>query len=276
MGKCRICGEDAGFLRTQHRECAERQRASRSGILEAIRDTAAGKRSLDALLPQITELARSGRLPEPEVREASISAWVGAAEHFLDDGELDPKEEERLHAMREALSLTQGDLDAGGMYTKVAGAAAIRDLLQGKLPERFQVRGSLPFNFQKGETLIWAFPKVEYLEDKTRTEYQGGSQGLSFRIAKGVYYRMGAFKGHPVQRTERVHADTGVLAITSKHIYFGGDEKSFRVRFDRIVSFLAFTDGVGIVRDAANARPQIFVTGDGWLAYNLVTAASHL
>jgi hypothetical protein len=178
--------------------------------------------------------------------------------------------------MREALSLKQGDLDAGGMYTKVAGAGAIRDLLQGKLPERFKLEGSLPFNFQKSEVLIWVFPKVEYLEDKTRTEYQGGSHGLSFRIAKGVYYRLGAFKGHPVHRTERVHVDTGILAITSKHIYFGGDKKSFRVRFDRIVSFLAFTDGVGIVRDAANAQPQIFVTGDGWLAYNLATAASHL
>jgi len=31
-----------------------------------------------------------------------------------------------------------------------------------------------------------------------------------------------------------------------------------------------YSDGIGIHRDAASAKPQIFVTGDGWFTYNLV------
>jgi len=42
------------------------------------------------------------------------------------------------------------------------------------------------------------------------------------------------------------------------------------VRLDKIVSFMPFSDGVGIQRDAATAKPQFFITGDGWFTYNLL------
>ena len=132
----------------------------------------------------------------------------------------------------------------------------------------------LPINLQKGEKVIWAFKGTEYLEDKIRKQFVGGSQGLSFRVAKGVYYKTGAFKGHSVERTERIKSDNGLLAFTNKHIYFSGNTKSFRVPYAKIVSFEPFSDGIGIMRDAATAKPQIFVTGDGWFTYNLASSIS--
>ena len=120
------------------------------------------------------------------------------------------------------------------------------------------------------------FPRCEYLEDKTRRQYVGGSQGMSFRIMKGVYYRVGAFAGQPVDRTERVHIDTGMVVITNKHIFFAGPVTALRVLYAKIVSFQPFSDGIGIIRDASNAKPQIFITGDGWSTYNLVTNLAHL
>ena len=73
---------------------------------------------------------------------------------------------------------------------------------------------------------------------------------------KGVYYRTGAFKGHPVDRIERIHIDTGLLAITNKNIYFSGEEKGFRIPYVKIVAFHPFDEGVGIIRDTANAKLQ--------------------
>jgi hypothetical protein len=32
-----------------------------------------------------------------------------------------------------------------------------------------------------------------------------------------------------------------------------------------------YSDGIGIQRDAASAKPEVFKTGDGWFAYNLIT-----
>ena len=66
-----------------------------------------------------------------------------------------------------------------------------------------------------------------------------------------------------------IHADTGMLGLTTKHIYFAGSRKRSRVRYDRIVAFEPYSDEFGIMRDAQTARPQTFRTGDCWFPYNL-------
>jgi hypothetical protein len=148
--------------------------------------------------------------------------------------------------------------------------------LNGVIPRRMKVGENLPINLQKDEEVVWVFPGCEYLEDTTRREYVGHSQGMSFRIMKGVYYRVGGFKGRPIDRTERVHIDTGIVVLTNEHIFFAGPLKAVRVPYAKIVSFQPFSDGIGIIRDASSAKPQIFVTGDGWFTYNLATNLAHL
>jgi hypothetical protein len=48
------------------------------------------------------------------------------------------------------------------------------------------------------------------------------------------------------------------------------------VPYPKIVAFLPYDDGVGLIRDAQTAKPQIFKTGDGWFTYNLVTNLAQL
>ena len=50
------------------------------------------------------------------------------------------------------------------------------------------------------------------------------------------------------------------LGLTTKHIYFAGSRKKFRVRYDRIVSIDPYEDGFGIMRDAQTTRTQTFRT----------------
>lgn len=97
------------------------------------------------------------------------------------------------------------------------------------------------------------------------------------RVAKGVYYRTSAFRGHPVERTETVHIGQGQLAVTNKHLYFASASgKAFRVALAKIVAFTPFEDGVGIQKDGANAKPQMFITGDGWFTLNLLQNAANV
>jgi hypothetical protein len=152
----------------------------------------------------------------------------------------------------------------------------LREVLNGVVPKRMTFNSNLPINFQKGEQIVWVFPESSYLEDKTRRQYVGQSKGVSVRVMKGVYYRVGAFQGQPVEWIERVHLDTGYVVITNKNLYFAGPSKSLRIPYKKIVSFLSFSDSIGIIRDAANAKPQIFVTGDGWFPYNLLTNLAQL
>ena len=51
--------------------------------------------------------------------------------------------------------------------------------------------------------------------------WEGRSQGVSFRVAKGVRYRVGANKGHFVQGEEvPTPIDTGVVTITNLRVVF--------------------------------------------------------
>ena len=162
-------------------------------------------------------------------------------------------------------------LDGNGAQTSLVQAAVIRDITQGIIPQRQNVTGNVPFNLMKSETLVWVIQDVEYLETVVRRERRSTSHGVSVRVARGLYYRPSTFRSRPIEWEETVHADTGLLGLTTKHIYFAGSRKKFRVRYDRIVSFDPYEDGFGIMRDAQTAKPQTFRTGDGWFPYNLAT-----
>ena len=270
MGTCKFCQRPAGILRSLHPECVALHSGSlkrtRSELASALRTTG----NFESVLPRIERFAETGRLSNEDVKNALVSEWEIAIEHFLDDGELDAAEEHRLVCYIEQFKLTQPELDRNGALTTLAKAGAIRELLEGRLPQRMTVQGNLPINFLKSEKVVWAFRNAKYLEDKNQRTYVGGSQGFSVRVMKGVYYRASAFKGQAVDRTVRVAVDEGLVVVTDKNIYFTGGQKSLRVPYSNVVSFQPFADGIGIVRDAANAKLQIFATGDGWFVHNLV------
>ena len=136
------------------------------------------------------------------------------------------------------------------------------------------VFGRLPFNLMKSEELVWVMDGVGYMEQVTRREFRGSSMGVGFRVAKGVYVRPSTFRGRSVESSSMERTDTGMLGITTKHLYFRGSQKSFRVRLEKIVSFDPYADGVGIMRDTARAKPEVFRMGAGasWFTVNVIDA----
>lgn len=276
MANCTFCGKTAGWFRTKHSDCEDRYVAGLESIQAAAQNVATGAAQVDVLHSALKD-AEQARVASSESRAAIVRGWEAAVEQLLEDGLLDEREEQQIEAFIDSWALTPEELaGSGAALAKIHKASVLRDLLAGKSPRLAVVPEGLPFNFQKSEQPVWVFPEaVEYLEDKNRREYVGRSAGLSVRIASGVYYRTGAFKGFPIERTERVSLGRGILAVTTKHVYFAG-AKSFRVRHDKIVTCTPFSDGVGIVKDTASAKPQIFVTGDGWFTYNLLSNAARL
>ena len=178
-------------------------------------------------------------------------------------------EDEALAKYAHHSGLTQKDLDRNGAQTSLVQAAVIRDVTQGIVPQRQTITDTIPFNLMKSEQLVWVIRDVDYLETVVHRERRGASHGVSIRVARGLYYSPRQFRSRPIEWEETVHADTGLLGLTTKHLYFAGARKKFRVRYDKIVSFEPYSDGLGIMRDAQTAKPQVFRTGDGWFAYNL-------
>ena len=275
MGKCIYCGKDAGFLRSSHKECREKHETGKTEILRLASSAASGDLDLRSAGDSIREVASASYVDSGLLKSLLIRAFEDALNRALDDDILTREEEESLSAYMDHFELDQQDLDVNGAYTRLVKAGVLRDILEGRIPERVKVQGTLPFNLQKSEKLVWVFQDVPYFEIRTRTAYRGGYKGVSIRVAKGVYYRVGGFRGNPVVTTQMVLI-AGILGVTNKHVYFTGSAKSFRIRYDRIVSFSPFSDGIAIQRDAARAKPQVFKTGDGWFTYNLLVNLANL
>ncbi len=283
MGNCVYCGLSAGLFRSKHKECEAKEQlriAEVKAVQERVQQTVLTSLDQDltveALLDLVSKETKAGNLRDHESREAVIAGWCNGVEKCLEDGVIDEGEERGLVTIKRAFGLAENELDKSGDHTRFVQAAVIRDLLNGILPQRYEVESGLPINLQKNEKVVWVFHGCDYLEDKTKRTYQGGSRGVSIKVVKGVYYRVGAFKGEPVFNTERVKVDSGVVYVTNKHIYFAGANKSLRVPYSKIVSFLPFTDAVGVIRDSQTAKPQIFKTGEGWFTYNLVANLAQL
>lgn len=279
MGNCIYCQKPVGWFRSKHPECEQNYRAEMAQADARLQDgenkvmarahaALNGTESMAELPSVIASLQKDYGLSDSDIRNLLVHEWERAVEAFLDDGLLIDEEERRLVEFARASGF---ELAALPQFERVVKSAVLTDLVNGRTPRRFNIPDDLPVNLQRGETAIWACANTAYLEDKTRRQYVGGSQGISVRIMSGVYYRVGAFKGHAIEKTERVHIDDGWLVITDKNIYFVGPRKSLRIAYPKIVSLEPFSDGIGLHRDAATAKPQIFVTGDGWFTYNLVT-----
>jgi len=270
-------------MRSAHPDCEkkEKQKTAQASLgetklVEAIAHGITTGSNLDVLDRSIVTIEQKYGISPGSRSENLVRGWERAVDAALEDNILEEIEEQRLLMFQQHFNLSQSDLDRNGSWMKITQASVLREVLNGKVPTRVNLSGATGINFQKGESIVWAFKSTQYLEEKTRRTFTGTSQGMSFKIAKGVYYRVGAFKGRPIETTERIHVDTGLLVVTDKNIYFAGPAKSIRVPYTKIVSFQPYSDGLGIMKDNATAKPQTFLTGDGWFVYNLVTNLSHL
>lgn len=275
MGACTYCSQPAGLLRSAHKECEQQHTAAQAAIQRAVVQSIMHHGDASQVRSKVLPLARQGFVRTNELDGLMVDGWRQALDACLEDGLLTVAEEAALvnFASKTGLMPDISRLPAYGLLNK---AGQLRDLGEGKVQSRMTFNEPTGLNLQKGEVLIWAFPGTEYLEDRERREMVGVSQGVSVRLVKGVYYRVGAFKGRPVVRQERVNLGMGTLYVTTKHVYFSGSQKSLRVPYSKIVSYQQYSDGIGLVRDAATAKPQIFVTNDGWFTFNLVNLVSQL
>lgn len=276
MGNCKYCSKPAGLLRSAHKECEAKNELGKTKIISLIKKAVHDASLVSSLKSTAKDIAQKHFIETSNIPSVVINGWERAVETAFDDGVLTEEEETNLVDIQKHFKFDQNDLDKNGAFSKVVKGVVLRQLLNGTIPEKVSVKGNLPFNLQKGEKLVWIFQKVQYYEMKTRRHYEGGSSGVSIRIAKGVYFRTSGFRAHPVETTETIHIDTGILAATSKHLYFAGSAKSFRVPYNKIVSFEPYSDGIGIQRDATTAKPQTFITGDGWFTYNLAMNLARL
>ncbi len=106
-----------------------------------------------------------------------------------------------------------------------------------------------PLTLKRGE-VAWVSVSSDLSRQATRTQWTGSSQGFSFPIGHtGIRYRVGSFRGHPIQSTFIKYLDSGSLVLTNQRLVFVGRMKSVTIGLAHIVHVEAYTDSLGVFQD---------------------------
>ena len=108
---------------------------------------------------------------------------------------------------------------------------------------------------KKGEVAIDSVP-AKLLEYRSGgSSYQGGSQGVSIRIAKGLSYRVGANRGQLVRNPEQLQViDSGDATFTNQRVVFGGQSQTREWSFEKLVDFNAGDNGTQVMISVSNRQ----------------------
>jgi hypothetical protein len=215
------------------------------------------------------------KLPLEQRSDCFLQALLSALDEYNLMSEIPDDTENYIDSLASSMHVSENTLARQKQYIEFMKALVVQDLIYGITPHRTSLTNN-PLNFQKGETLIWAFVGVVLYEEVTHRQSHGASSGFSVRIAKGVYYRVGAFKGEPLITTSLQPKYSGSLIVTNKNIYFYSPQKSIRLPYNKIISFVPFEDSIGIQPDRMNAK-TIYIKGiDGRFAFNIVSNIQNL
>jgi hypothetical protein len=101
---------------------------------------------------------------------------------------------------------------------------------------------------KKGEVVYLTINGVGLVEPRRAPgQWVGGSHGVSFKIAKGVRYRVGQTRGTYQKGEERPQIiDTGLGVITSQRMLFIGTKRTTEWSLAKLVGFSLEQDGMAI------------------------------
>ena len=100
---------------------------------------------------------------------------------------------------------------------------------------------------------------------KTKTEFVGGSHGLSIPLGHGFRYRVSSFRGHPVQSEYLAHLDTGKLIVTNKRLVFLGTKREVSTPIAKLLQIEPYSDALGIAREGKETKEIYLVPNPAYV-----------
>lgn len=84
----------------------------------------------------------------------------------------------------------------------------------------------------------------------TRTHYVGGSSGFSFPIGHtGIRYRVGTFRGQPVQQQALTKLDDGTFVVSNQRLAFVGRTKSVSLPLGKILHLELYSNALAVFQE---------------------------
>lgn len=211
--------------------------------------------NIQLIKSEMIQLASDGKLTPEEIRQiesrkselclndediklAKVDAYAAAFNKVVDDSALTEEEEKELNNIQKELNLSDDLVEAKKKV--LARYRLVREIQNGNMPT-LQIANIV---LKKGEQTYWSEPSSLLEEKVLSRHFEGGSSGFSFRLMKGVSYRIGGFKGYPVVEKGTVSTSDGEIVFTSKRLIFRGDRKSFATNLDKILDIQFYANGI--------------------------------
>lgn len=271
MGVCKYCHKDAGWFSSKHSACEEKNLQGINRIKAIIKKCFDLKEDFFLHKPQIDSIINESFIDYDTQVLIYRDLLDEAVTKFLNDGVIDKKEETCIARFIQFTGIPQSTLNTTHALDKVVQSRIIQNILQGNpIKQAITVAGDFPFMLAKNETLIWLYRNITLHEQKIKREYVGRSSGFNIRVAKGVYYRTGGFKGSPIETSYMQKIGVGCVCLTDKNLYFSSIEKSLKIPYNKIISIESYSNGIGIQKDGANSKPVFLEGVSSWFAYNVI------
>lgn len=278
MGVCRYCGQKAGWFSDVHEACiASSQKGCEeiaSLISSAISDklsppqdehgdnqewsSSIANQAWSETGPAVDGITNAQKIPADDLHRALLQGWSAGAERVGLAGPLDPARHSAIISFARAAGLAEQETSKTDGFRAATLSLLLWSVMVHGDPASVASVPKHPFNLKAGEVPIVFFGSVVYSQETVSRAYQGSYGGMSVRLARGVYYHFGGFKGQRLETATLKEIDYGGMLLTTQHIYFGGERRTFRIAYEHVVSFRPHADGIGVFRDSASAKPEVF------------------
>jgi hypothetical protein len=255
------------FRSREEKERITAAEAAYGAALADLRTSPANVVTLPAKLEELRAAGYRAALPKKDAERIRRSIVTAAVDAALADDRLTADEEAALLAALARLGVT--DDTADGEVPDLRDRLVVARVNDGRMP----VVDAPALLTRAGET-VHLETSAELLKSVAVREFHAGSQGVSFRIMKGVTYRVGSTRGHLVTvGSELQTVDDGILSVTSRRVVYAGGRKTLEFRYDRLVGMELYEDGIRL--SVTNRQdPSLFRLRHVHAIAAVITAAS--
>jgi hypothetical protein len=282
MTTCIYCGHRAGFFSKYHNECFETSRDLGSKAAKALVEAAVNERQPSSeIKSKLSDIVSQYKVASELIGQAFLSK----VDELANREPLEPAAAQYLLLLCE-LTVVEGEsVSLTRPYDlTIHNLALSRNLWLIMHGQRVQFLNPCDVVLQGGDSRLAEFGTVIYRKSEMVSSHTGGYNGVSVRVASGLYYRFGDYAGHTVS-SPALYTDVGFWVLSNKAMYFCGELTSFQIPYHSILRFKPYPDGLGFFRNTGTGREETFTVLNpalskarhqavplnvGWFLYNLV------
>jgi hypothetical protein len=216
---------------------------------QALRQKASGNQLSASDRSALAVEQRRLGLTDAEVRKVHVDFCAHLVRAVVQDGLVTTDELDQVGRVIGAFNLQWSDLPPEQLQA-VQIAHAVMDIDRGRLPV---VSGPIAnIRLAPGESVHAIFQARLLDERVVRREYVAGNSGFTFRLTRGVSYRLGGTRGRSVPVSAIVPVDEGNVVVSSQRVLFMGRKKPFAYDWKDVICVEPASDGIHLVFGGKN------------------------